>query len=290
MKPTAKSLILDLLLATEGEPLSAREAIASCALFGIRESNVRVVLLRLVAEGLIESTDRGVYRLHGAAHELADEVATWRTAESRTRDWSGDWLAVHSGPLGRSDRQRLKQRQRALDMLGFRELDPGLLVRPDNLEGGVEAVCARLVRLGLETDAAVFVVRQFDAGRMMRMAGLWDGATLNDRYRSLRRELEDWLQRAPALAPEVAARESFQLGRHAIRQVVFDPLLPAPMVDVAARHAFVETVRAYDRAGQAIWRPVRGLPPVAGDRNFPDRARFAQNLGSPPGSGVAKND
>lgn len=69
------------------------------------------------------------------------------------------------------------------------------------------------------------------------------------------------MQRAAKLEPEVAARESLLMGRHAIRQIVFDPLLPAPMVDVDARHAFVETVRAYDRAGQAIWRQVRCLPP-----------------------------
>ena len=267
MKLSAKTLILDLLLATEGEPLSAREAISSCALFGIRENNVRVVLLRLSAEGLIEATDRGVYRLCGAAHELADEVATWRTAEARTRPWSGGWLVVHSGPLARSDRARLKARQRALDMLGFRELDPGLWLRPDNIENGVDAVRGRLVKLGLEASAGVFVASQFDAAREKRIARLWDGKALNASYTKLRRELESWMQRAAKLEPEVAARESLLMGRNAIRQVVFDPLLPAPMVDVDARHAFVETVRAYDRAGQAIWRqvrePLRCLPPRA---------------------------
>lgn len=260
MKLSAKTLILDLLLATEGEPLSAREAISACALFGIRESNVRVVLLRLSTEGLIEASDRGVYRLCGAAHQLAGEVATWRTAEARAGVWSGDWLAVHSGPLGRSDRQRLKQRQRALDMLGFRELDPGLLLRPDNLDGGVDAVRARLVKLGLEAGAGVFIARGFDGERRQRIDRLWDGKALDARYRTRRRELETWMRRAAQLDPAVAARESFLIGRQAIRDVVFDPLLPAPMVDVDARHAFVEVVRAYDRIGQRIWRQVRGLP------------------------------
>jgi phenylacetic acid degradation operon negative regulatory protein len=259
---TAKTLILDLLLAIEGEPLSAREAISGAALLGIRENNVRIALMRLSAEGLIEAVDRGVYRLSGAAHELAGEVATWRSIESRTRAWSGGWLVVHSGPLGRSDRSRTKARTRALDMLGFRALEPGLEVRPDNIETDIDAVRARLVKLGLEADAAVFVASQFDAARSARIATLWDGAALNAAYRTLRRDLLAWLQRAARLEPDVAAREALLMGRKAIRQVVFDPLLPAPMVDVDARHTFFDTVRAYDRAGQAIWRRVRGLPPL----------------------------
>lgn len=260
MKLTAKTLILDLLLAIEGQPLSAREAISAAALFGIRENNVRVVLMRLSAEGLIEAVDRGVYRLSGAAHDLAGDVATWRRIETRTRDWTGGWLVVHGGPLGRGDRARVKARRRALDLLGFRELDPGLSVRPDNIERDVDAVRARLARLGLEADAAVFVAGQFDAARSARIATLWDGPALDAAYRRLRVELQAWMQRAARLEPDVAAREAWLMGRHAIRQVVFDPLLPAPMVDVAARQAFFEAVRAYDRAGQAVWRQVRGLP------------------------------
>lgn len=260
MKLTARTLILDLLLAIEGQPLPARDAISGAALLGIRENNVRIALMRLSAEGLIEAVDRGVYRLSGAAHELAGEVASWRTIESRTRPWRGDWLVVHSGPLGRSDRKRLKARQRALDMLGFRPLDPGLEVRPDNIEDSVDAVRARLVKLGLEPEAGVFVASQFDAARMARISRLWDGKALDASYARLGKALEAWMQRAAKLETEVAARESLLMGRKAIRQVVFDPLLPAPMVDVEARHAFFETVRAYDRAGQAIWRQVRGLP------------------------------
>lgn len=260
---TAKALILDLLLAIEGEPLPARDAINGAALLGIRENSVRIALMRLSADGLIEAVDRGVYRLSGAAHDLAGDVATWRTIESRTRPWHGDWLVVHGSPPARADRRRLKARRRALDLLGFRPLDPGLDVRPDNIEDSVDAVRARLVKLGLEPEAGVFVASQFDAARMARIAGLWDGNALNAAYRRLGRELDAWLRRAPNLEPEVAARESLLMGRNAIRQVVFDPLLPAPMVDIEARRQFFDTVRAYDRAGQAIWRQVRGLPPVA---------------------------
>lgn len=263
MKIKAKNLILDLLLASEGQQLSAREAISACALFGIGESNARVVLMRLSTEGLIEAADRGLYRLSDSAHELADEVATWRSVEQRVRPWTGGYVAVHSGALRRSDRLALKARTRALNMLGFRELDAGLFVRPDNVEASVEALRKRLHALGLEKEAAVFVVSAFDAERSKRITKLWDTKALNSAYRTLRAQLEDWLERAPTLAHEASLRESFLLGGKAIRQVVFDPLLPEPMVNTTARAAFIDTVRRYDGAGQDIWRQLRALPDFA---------------------------
>ena len=58
---------------------------------------------------------------------------------------------------------------------------------------------------------------------------------------------------AHSLEPEVAARESYLLGNDAIRQLVFDPLLPEPLVDVTERRAFTDTVVAFDQAGHRIW-------------------------------------
>ncbi|MDP2228546.1 MAG: PaaX family transcriptional regulator C-terminal domain-containing protein [Moraxellaceae bacterium] len=263
MKPNPRSLILNLLLAAEGEPLSARDAIASCALFGIRENSVRVTLVRLAAAGLIEAAGRGAYRLGPNATELAADVATWRTAEDRLREWSGGWVVVHVGSLGRSDRVALRARDRALALLGLRELERGLFLRPDNLQGGVAAVRERLHKLGQGSEAAVFVAHDLDAAREQRARALWDGDTLSRAYRDMRARLEDWLARADELEPDVAARESFLLGNEAIRQLVFDPLLPAPLVDTAARHAFTDAVQRFDKAGHVIWQRLHLMPAEA---------------------------
>jgi len=259
MKPKAKNLILDLLLARDGEALSARECIAAGALFGIRDNNVRVALVRLSAEGLIEASERGSYVLSATAHELADEVATWRRAEQRVREWGGGYLVVHCGALGRSNRSALRQRERALKMLGFRELEWGLFVRPDNLGDGVAGVRARLRKLGLQGEASVFAATDFDAERAARIRKLWDGKALTASYCKLTAQLESWMARAATLEAEVAARESFLLGGKAIREIVYDPLLPAPFVDIEARRAFVETVHRFDAFGKAIWRSSHGL-------------------------------
>jgi len=254
MTPSPRSLILNLLLATEGRGQTAREVVASCALFGIRENSVRVTLVRLVADGLIEPTRRGAYRLGPRAAALARDVATWRTAEERVRDWNGDWITVHVGALGRSNRVALRARNRALAMLGLHELDRGLYVRPDNLVSGVDEVRERLHKLGLEHSAAVFIATQFDPKREARARGLWDGDALTQTYRATRLELEQWIAHAATLEPETAAREAYLLGNAAIRLLVFDPLLPEPLVDVAERRAFTKAVLRHDEAGRAVWR------------------------------------
>lgn len=254
MAPQPRQLILKLLLAADDGELSARDAVAGCALFGIRENSVRVALVRLAGAGLIEAAGRGSYRLGPNGTGLAADVATWPTAEQRVREWQGSWVAVYVGNLGRSDRVALRARDRALALLGLRELDRGLFVRPDNLAGGVEGVRQRLHKLGLEEEAAVFLASELDAVREKRARALWDGKALTRRYRQSRQQLEKWLARAPGLEPDVAARESFLLGSEAIRQVVFDPLLPEPLVDSKERRAFVATVLDFDRAGRDIWR------------------------------------
>lgn len=252
--PNARQIIMGLLAAELDQALTARQVVAACALFGITENSARVALARLSSKGLIESAERGSYRLGEAATGLAGDVATWREAESRLVNWSGHYIIVHCGPLGRSDRTALRRRERAFDMVGLRELEKDLYVRPDNLTGGVPAVRKRLQGLGLESDASVFIGSDFDAAREARLGTLWDGESLNDRYRHQRDLLERWLTRADDLDLEDAARESFLLGNRAIRHIVFDPLLPAPLVDVAARSEFIETVKRFDRAGYGIWQ------------------------------------
>lgn len=252
--PNPRQLILNLLLAAEDGELSARDAVTSCALFGIRENSVRVALVRLASAGLIEAAERGSYRLGASGAGLAAEVSTWRSAEKRVRAWQGGWVAVHVGNLLRSDRVALRARDRALLLLGLRELDRGLFVRPDNLTGGVAGVRERLHKLGLQEDAAVFLISQLDDEREARARTLWDGKSLNKSYRQTRQKIEKWQERADQLEPDAAARESFLLGNDAIRQLVFDPLLPDPLVDIVERRAFAAAVIELDRVGHAIWR------------------------------------
>ncbi len=253
MKANPKNLILDLMLAAGDKPLSARDAILAGALFQISDNSLRVTLARLSAAGLIETAERGAYRLGPAATDLAGEVASWRTLESRLRTWQGSYIVVHCGALGRHDRAAPQRRERALQMMGFRLLERGLYIRPDNIESDLDAVRQHLYKLGLDHEAAVFRASGLDPARESIVRQLWDGQALTQSYRHLRVELEQWLIGAEQLPLDAAARESFLLGGKAIHHLVFDPLLPEPFVDSQARHVFIQTVHHFDATGRAIW-------------------------------------
>lgn len=252
--PNPKRLILNLLRAADGSSLSTRDATAACALFGIRESHVRVALVRLSTAGLIEAAGRGHYRLGPQAGPLAEDVSHWHEAESRVCDWDGGWLMVSTGGLGRSDRPALHARDRALALAGFQALEPTLYVRPDNMVGHATTVRERLHKLGLGDQAPVFAARDLDPRREQEARTLWDGAALNANYRATSQKLQQWMARADQIDLDVAARESYLLGHDAIRQLVFDPLLPEPLVDVSARRACTQVVQAFDQMGHAIWQ------------------------------------
>ncbi|GHG99563.1 PaaX family transcriptional regulator C-terminal domain-containing protein [Pseudodonghicola xiamenensis] len=250
----ARPLILRLLTVVDGGILSVAEAVRACALFDISENNVRVTLARLTQSGRTESIDRGLYRLGPNGRQLGADVAAWRSAEDRLTDWSGRWIATATGGLPRSDRKALRARARALSMLGMRELDHGLYLRPDNLLGGVAAVRDRLIALGLGPEAAVFRASGFDPDREARALSLWHPDTSEESYRDGAARLTRWLYRqAEGLPLEQAARESYLLGDAAIRRIVFDPMLPAPLADEAARHAYIDTAKRFDDTGRAIW-------------------------------------
>lgn len=253
-RPSTKRLLLDLLLAMDPEPLPARDAVAACSIFGIGESSARVTLTRLSAAGLIDNAERGSYRLSPPAHQLAEEVATWRRIEQRLRSWPGDFVVIHTAALGRSDRPALRRRERAMAMLGFREYRRGLHLRPNNIETDVATIRRRLHTLGLEAEAPVFVASDFGEAVAERLPALWETGKLDRNYRHITARLESWMAQHEALSLEAAARESFLLGGEAIRQLVFDPLLPEPMVDADARRALLQATLRFDALGQRIWR------------------------------------
>lgn len=257
MKITPRKIILDILMAGNGVPLTSKEAVSACLLFGIGEVSTRVALTRLLSEKLTETAGRGIYKLGPNAMEIADDVAKWRHADQAIRVWHGDYVTVYGHALGRTDRTALVRRERALRLLGFRELEKGLYIRPHNIGSNLASVVDRLQHLGLEAEALVCVSSQFNVHTEQRIQALWDGHALNQTYQTLSQQLQDWMQQADRLSLDIAAKESLLMGSSAIHQVVFDPLLPAPMVDVIERERFVKVVRQFDKLGKEIWLTLR---------------------------------
>jgi phenylacetic acid degradation operon negative regulatory protein len=252
---SAKSLAIDLLSTMPLHfPVAVGALLRGAAILGIGENSMRVALARLRARGLVESDERGLYRLSSIAEPVNRRVRSWRSIEQGVVQWDGSWTAVEMSGLPRGDRKRSRMGLRALRLLGFEALTPGLQIRPDNLAGGVSEVRERLVALGFAPAPMAFRLTDLDSDLDARARSLWDVATLEAGYRASRERLEESTERLSSLSEVEAMAETFRLGGEAVRRIVLDPLLPESIVDVPARRALVEAMQRYDILGRDCWK------------------------------------
>jgi phenylacetic acid degradation operon negative regulatory protein len=252
VRPSPRSLILDLLSTLPRGAMPVRALVEAAALFGISENGLRVALARLLAAGRVERDERGQYRLGSAARPLNELVVSWRRLDRRAVAWTGGWIGAHALGLARDERGAAA---RALRLLGFRALRRGLEIRPDNLAEGVGGVRERLRALGLPPSVPVFALTDLDPDSEARARSLWDARRLVAEYRATTARLEKSLAELAALGPETAMARSFVVGGRAIRQLALDPLLPDEIVPARERRALVEAMQRYDAAGRACWAP-----------------------------------
>jgi phenylacetic acid degradation operon negative regulatory protein len=253
VKATAKRIILELLSASDGHEATAASLVAAGKLLGVADGSVRVALTRLVADGTLAVTERGVYRLGGGAIAVNREVTSWRLLERQVRRWDGSWVCVQlAGSAAR-------RRERALRLLGFRALTDDLAVRPDNVAGGVAALRDRLHALGVEGSALVFRATDLDADTDARARRLWDRDKLSASYHQWCERIARWLVDIEQVPLRRAARDAFYFGGDVLRAIVFDPRLPEELVDVAARRALLAAAQRVDATGRALWNQLVGL-------------------------------
>ncbi len=220
-------------------------------IFSIQGGSLRVALVRLLADGRIERDGRGRYRLGAASVPVDALVRSWRHLDRRTRPWSGAWLACHL-PAG-SARGARSRSLRALERLGFREISPGLHLRPANLRDGAAEVRSTLLGLHLEESALTCQLQALDPSSTARARELWDRHALSQGYRTMCTLLRESEPRLSTLDGDAAMAESFLLGGQAIAQIVQDPLLPAEILPPTDREALVAALLDYDARGRACW-------------------------------------
>lgn len=251
--PRAGSLVLDLLSTLRRGSMPVRALVEAGGLFGIGSNSVRVALARLLARGLVERDERGLYHLGSAAGAIGQKVTSWRRLEEKTRPWDGGWVAAYGVPSQGSERGSGRRSGRALRFLGFRTLVPGLSVRPDNLVGGVAGTRESLAGLGLGSEVLVASLRELDPETEQRARELWDGRALETGYQDACRALGKSVERLSSLGACEAMVESFLVGGWVIRQLALDPLLPEEICSSAGRSALLDEMRRYDRIGRAAW-------------------------------------
>jgi phenylacetic acid degradation operon negative regulatory protein len=255
VKPTAKRIVLELLSASDDHEATAASLVSAAQLLGVAENNLRVTLTRLVAAGTLEVESRGVYRLGRATQAMTRQVTGWRDLEKHVRRWDGGWVCVQTGTV---DRAGARRRDRALRLLGFRELAGAMHVRPDNLEP-IDGLRTRLYELGVEPSALVFRATDLDDDTEERARALWHRDRLTSSYVQTRERIDRWLVAVAELPLHTAAREAFFFGGDVLRMILFDPRLPEPLVDVAARRALVEAAVRLDTAGRRLWKQLVGM-------------------------------
>jgi phenylacetic acid degradation operon negative regulatory protein len=231
-----------------------RFLVAAAEIFDIDSNATRVAITRLLACGLIERDERGAYRTGAAAAPILKRLNSWRTIDKRTREWDGSWLGATPDACCCSKDARAAS-VHALEFTGMREFSTGLWIRPDNLEGGLEALREALLALKLPEGCPMFRIRDFDEVGERRARSLWDADGIRNLYRSLTAELARSAEELPRMDEKRAMAESFLLGGEAIRRIVLDPLLPDAIVATDERDALVRAMIAYDEVGRRCWAP-----------------------------------
>ena len=236
--------MLDLLSAAEG-PLSVRALLRAGSVLGFPENNVRVALCRLKRDGLVRTAARGEYVLAGAAERLREVVSGWRVPEARVA-WTGAFVIAIGAAEVEAKRLRL---------LGFREPAPGFHVRPDNLEGGVDALGRRLAALGV--GGGVVLARAEPCSRdLPRFLAAWDCEAIAREQHEVCARVRGLVAEFDGLRVEVAARRAFLVGGSAIETIVADPRLPDEMLACAGFDELVTQMRVLDRLGRDAWAEV----------------------------------
>lgn len=253
LKLNAKTLVIDLLLAASDRPITIRQLISAARLFDISENQIRVATTRLCNEHKIEAISRGTYRLAQQSHDWADIIVNRQQGILKTRPWQQQYIAVFSNSLGRVDRAALSRRERALKRFGFKELEQGVFIRPDNLTLSLDDIFCELVNAGVELTVKIALIHSFDEKTQQSIPKLWDTSKFEKNYIKYNTIIEKWLTEYPHLNINDAARESFLLGRETIALLMTDPLLPEAFVDVNLRDRFIQNVTELDRTGLKIW-------------------------------------
>ncbi|WP_151742818.1 PaaX family transcriptional regulator C-terminal domain-containing protein [Acinetobacter sp. TUM15113] len=253
-KMNARDLIIDLLLGLQGRAISIKQIIVAARLFEISENSIRVAVTRLSGDGVIEAIERGTYQFTLQSHEWANVMLNRKHGTKQTKMWNQHYLAVFTGELGRVDRTALNRRERALKHFGFKELEQGIYIRPDNLVISFEQLFAELQVSGLEASAKICQISHFDTMTVDRIPKLWATQNLNQNYEKYNHMIQTWLSTVHQLSLEEAARESLLLGRQTISLLMNDPLLPESFVDVQLREQFAQSVQQLDQTGLEAWR------------------------------------
>ena len=249
MKPV--NIILDLLRTYMERGTSVANIMATGAMFGCSENQMRVNLSRLTAKGSIVNFARGAYRLAETLDPVSDFIESWRLGEGRTKPWTRTWLLAASSAS--TDANNQNRHHWALHSHGFRPASSDCWIRPDNLALTHQPLAQRLLQLGVSADTVLASNANINARWQEHWQTQFNPASLTQSYLQTRDSLIESMATLPRLPKQTAMKETFYLGGHAIQVLAKDPLLPAEFLDSEPRHALWRAMLDYDRMGRELW-------------------------------------
>jgi len=246
-----RNILLDLMGVNHPQPLEAGFLAIISDIFDVPVNNLRVALTRLVAKGMLDNTQRGVYRLSPKAMARNDFARRWKKPQCSSSDWDGSWIACHLGKgVNRSVRSKSLN---ALSWFGFKPGLDLLWVRPNNLLQAATKLQVTLQEIGLETQAHLFSMNDLQPNLVKHWKTLWPIQTLNSSYVDLNQKLISSYQQLSNTAVKTSLLETCVLGSEAIHCLAIDPQLPQEIRPGNEYETLRKTMLDYDQAGRKIW-------------------------------------
>lgn len=249
---TAKSLLLDLLRATEPNALPVSLLVNVGKIFALSENAMRVNINRLLNKGQIEQDERGYYRVGPSTLSKRAWLNQWQQGENRLKDWQGDWCLLTLSADIRA--KELKAITHSCEHLGFRELQPNAWVRPNNIQLSLADLSLQIKHLSGSESFYFSVVTEFYAAKGLEdPKTLWDVKAIEARYQTLIEAMDYGLQNKDSLSLESQFKQSYLLGGEATYTLSVDPLLPAEMIRPELRIELTRLMNAYNEVYRSAW-------------------------------------
>ncbi len=246
-----RNIILDLMGVSHPQPLEAGYLNLISDIFNIPVNNLRVALTRLAAKGMLDNTQRGVYRLSPKAMARNEFARRWKTPQCVEGQWDDSWIGCHlSKGANRSIRAKSLN---ALSWFGFKPGLDHLWVRPNNLVQGIVTLQAVLKDLGLESQSHVFSMNDIEPTLAKHWKTLWPVDALNESYGELNQQLLSSYQQLDTTPLKASLLETCVLGSEAIHCLATDPQLPQEIRQGHEYETLRKTMIDYDLAGREIW-------------------------------------
>ncbi len=246
-----RNIILDLMGVSHPQPLEAGYLNLISDIFNIPVNNLRVALTRLAAKGMLDNTQRGVYRLSPKAMARNEFARRWKTSQCVEGQWDGSWIGCHlSKGANRSVRAKSLN---ALSWFGFKPGLDHLWVRPNNLLQNVLSLQLVLKDLGLESQSHLFSMNDIESTLAKHWKTLWPVDALNESYGGLNQQLLSSYQQLDKTPLKASLLETCVLGSEAIHCLATDPQLPREIRPGKEYELLRKTMIDYDLAGRKIW-------------------------------------